>query len=211
MSSPVDFDRYLETLQADRCPLCFLLHDYIQGHLKSLLEESSTNPKTRKTLSESRGFCRRHAWQAVEQNQSFDMAVIYCGLLEDGLKNLPSASWWKKTGGKRCPICLSEEKRDQTQVRQFALGWDHSSQLRQAFAEKGILCFTHLEKTIAQKMNPIHKKSLREQGKKALEKVLKDLNEFLAKQDYHRSHESLGLERDAWIRAVRMISGERDR
>jgi hypothetical protein len=209
MSSPVDFDRYLETLQVDRCPLCFLLHDYIHGHLRSLLEESSTDPKTRKALTESHGFCRRHAWQAVEQNQSLDMAVIYGGLFESRLKNPTPSTWWKKK--KPCPICLSEEKRDQTQIRQFAMCWDHTPKLRQAFEEKGILCFDHFEKILAQKMNPIHKKSLRARGVKALENVLKDLNEFLAKQDYHRSHESLGLERDAWIRAVRMISGERDR
>jgi hypothetical protein len=49
-----------------------------------------------------------------------------------------------------------------------------------------------------------------ESGKKALETILKDLNEFLGKQDYHRSKDTMGKERDAWVRAVRMISGERE-
>jgi hypothetical protein len=59
-------------------------------------------------------------------------------------------------------------------------------------------------------MAAVHRKTLRLNAKKALERLAKDLNEFLAKQDYHRSHEALGLERSAWVQAVRMISGERD-
>ncbi|HJT25069.1 MAG TPA: DUF6062 family protein, partial [bacterium] len=79
-----------------------------------------------------------------------------------------------------------------------------------AFVEKGILCLPHLEKSLSQKMEASKKKNLLEAGEKALKRLTKDLNEFLEKQDYHRSHESMGTEWDAWIRAVRMISGEKD-
>lgn len=59
-------------------------------------------------------------------------------------------------------------------------------------------------------MDSSKQKSLQETGEKALKGLVKDLNEFLEKQDYHRSQESAGKEWDAWIRAVRMISGEQD-
>jgi hypothetical protein len=211
MALLADPDRYIEVLQRDRCPLCFLGHDYVHEHLKSLLEESVTDPVSREALFQSRGFCNRHAWQAVQQGKHLGMAVIYGSLLEKGLRELSSKpKFWGKSKSQPCPLCESGKKRDSTLVRQFTLSWKDSEKLRTAFSEKGILCLDHLEKALLEKMEENHRKSLYETGKKALESILKDLNEFLGKQDYHRSHESFGAEKDAWIRAVRVISGERE-
>jgi hypothetical protein len=202
---------YLEVLQPDRCPLCFLTGDYGHEHLRSVLEESVTDPSTRQALFESRGFCRRHAWKAVHQGHPLGLAVIYASLLERGLNGLKAGPrFLGRPGAKACPICASERDRDRALVRQFALAWDRSEALRRAFAEKGILCLPHLERVLGEKMGPARSKNLLESGKKALEGLLKDLNEFLEKQDYHRSHESFGRERDAWVRVVRMVSGERE-
>ncbi len=211
MPSFADPDRYLEILQPDRCPLCFLVHSYAYEHLKSLLDECVTDPSTRGRLFESKGFCRRHAWWGVHQRQALGMAVIYGSLLEKGLKEISTPSrFWKSNKSKPCPICESERNRDRSCVQEFALCWSSSEKLRIAFGENGILCLPHLEKTLVQKMNSSQRKRLHEIGKKALDCLLQDLNEFLNKQDYHRSQESLGPEWDAWIRVVRMISGERD-
>jgi hypothetical protein len=211
MPSFADPDRYLEVLQPDRCPLCFVVRAYVYEHLKSLLDECVTDPSTRGRLFESKGFCRRHAWQGVHQRQALGMGVIYGSLLEKGLKELSSQPrFWKSDKPKPCPICESETNREKSCVQEFALCWSDSEKLRSAFSERGILCLPHLEKTLAEKMDSTRRKNLHETGKKALERLLQDLNEFLNKQDYHRSQESLGSEWDAWIRAVRMISGERD-
>ena len=202
---------YLEVLQPGRCPLCFLLHDYVHEHLKSLLEESVTDPVTREALFQSKGFCNHHAWQAVQQGKHLGMAVIYGSLLERGLKELSNKpKFWGRSKVKSCPLCESAKKRDLALIGQFSLSWNGSEKLRASFHQKGVLCLNHLEKSLVQKMNPANRKNLYETGKKALEDILKDLNEFLGKQDYHRSHESIGAEKDAWIRAVRVISGERE-
>jgi hypothetical protein len=207
----VDPHLYLEVLQPDRCPLCFLVHEYAQEHLKSVLEESVTDPITRKSLFQSKGFCRQHAWQAVQQSHPLGLAVIYASLLEKDLRDLSAGGKsWGQPKNKPCPICESEKKREHSYVQQFALSWNQSEELRKSFAECGILCVNHLERVLAEKMSAANLKNLRETGKKALERLLKDLNEFLEKQDYHRSHEAFGKERDAWIRVVRMISGERE-
>jgi hypothetical protein len=202
---------YLEPLQPDRCPLCFVVRAYVYEHLKSLLDECVTDPSTRDHLFQSKGFCRRHAWQGVHQRQALGMGVIYGSLLQKGLKELSSQSrFWKFNKPKPCPICESEKNREQSCVKEFAFCWSDSEKLRKAFSERGILCLPHLEGVLTQKMSPAQRKNLHETGKKALERLLQELNEFLEKQDYHRSQESLGQEWDAWIRAVRMISGERD-
>jgi len=211
MSSHAEPERLIEILRPDRCPLCFQLSDYSHEHVRNLLEESVTDPISRDALFDSRGFCRRHAWKGVAQGQALGMAVIYSSLLEKGLREVrPKPSFfWKKTH-RPCPICRSEEKRDLWAVRQFTLAWSESGPLRAAFEQKGILCLVHLERTLEQRMKASERTSLYEAGKKALERLLKELNEFLEKQDYHRSLETIGQERDAWVRAVRMIAGERE-
>jgi len=211
MPSFADPDRFIEVLQPDRCPLCFTVRAYIHEHLKSLLDECVTDPSTREKLFQSKGFCRRHAWQGVHQRQSLGMGVIYGSLLEKGLKELSQKSgFWNFKKAKACLLCESEAARDHSAVREFTHCWVESESLRKAFEEKGILCLPHLEKALEQKMAPSHRQKLHELGEKALKGLNKDLNEFLEKQDYHRSHESVGAEWDAWIRAVRMISGEKD-
>jgi hypothetical protein len=211
MPSFADPDRFLEILQPDRCPLCFVVRAYAYEHLKSLLDECVTDPSTREKLFQSKGFCRRHAWQGVHQRQSLGMAVIYGSLLEKGLKELSlKPRFWKSDEAGSCLLCESEKAREHSVIKEFAHCWVESEKLRDAFAEKGILCLPHLEKTLGQKMVSSEEKRLRETGEKALKRLLKDLNEFLEKQDYHRSQESVGKEWDAWIRAVRMVSGEKD-
>src|SRR5579859_4065185 len=210
MPFSLDVDRYLELLQPDRCLLCFLTNSGTHEHLKSLFEESVTDPKSRKSLSGSKGFCRRHAWLAVNLGQSLGLSIIYADLIQKELERLSQKpGLFAKSPNKSCPICESEKRIDHTHVQHFVSAWAQSDQLREAFSRKGVLCLNHLEKTLQEKASPSHRKSLLESVKKALEPVLKDLNEFLDKQDYHRSKEAFGKERDAWIRAVRLVSGER--
>jgi hypothetical protein len=211
MPRPSDADRFLDILQKDRCPLCFLLNDYAHEHVKSLLDESVTDPVSRDALFRSRGFCRRHAWRAVAQGQGLGMAVIYGSLLEKGLKELkPRPGLFKGKSPEPCPICESEKARDSSALQQFTFAWAESRPLREAFLEKGVLCLLHLEGALARKMDEARRAELYEAGRAALDRLLKELNEFLEKQDYHRSRESMGSERDAWVRAVRMIAGERE-
>lgn len=206
----VEPERYLEILQPDRCPLCFLVQNYIQGHMRSLLDECATDPITREDLFRSKGFCRRHAWSAVQQRQSLAMGIIYASLLAKGIEKLSPYRHWRAPKAKPCLLCESEEKCEQTFQKQFALNWAHSEKLREAFQTRGILCLPHLEGVLNQKLDKPHRESLLEAGKKALEPLVKDLNEFLEKQDYHRSKEASGKEWDAWIRAVRVVNGERE-
>ena len=211
MPSFADPDRFSSLLQPDRCPLCFTVRNYVYEHLRSLLDECVTDPVTRDKIFGSKGFCRRHAWIGVHQRQALGMGVIYGSLLNKGLRDLPaSPRFFKKRDDRPCPLCVSEDERDLSITKEFALAWDEAEVLRAAFQEKGILCLPHLNRTLEEKMSPDHRKELHHWGKKALEKLGQEVNEFLEKQDYHRSHETLGKEWDAWVRAVRMISGERD-
>ena len=124
-------------------------------HLKSLLEESATDPVTRTTLFQSKGFCLRHAWQGVDQRQALPIGIIYGSLLEKGLKDLsPKKRFWNVQRPKPCLICESEMKRDQNSVEEFAQCFMESQDLREGFLTKGILCLPHLERVLAQEFSP---------------------------------------------------------
>lgn len=211
MSVPPEHQRFLEALQPGRCPLCFLIRQYGFDHLKSLLDESVTDPHTRDRLYASKGFCRRHAWQGVQQRQAMGMAAIYAGLLEKellALARIPRP--WRSTRSKPCPICQSEISCEQVYSRQFALGWSRSEELRRVFKEKGILCLLHLKSILGQKAPRTSREDFKKTALLALENLGKDLNEFLSKQDYHRIQEKTGGEGEAWVAAVRMFCGERE-
>jgi hypothetical protein len=211
MSIPSEPGRFIGVFQKDRCPLCFLVHQYGFDHLKSLLEESVTDPHTRDRIFASRGFCPRHAWQAVRQRQALGIGLIFSGLLEREMKEVDAQPrFWNGSRVKPCPICQSEASCERVYARQFILEWSRSNELRQAFKEKGILCLPHLKILLAQKAPKETREDIKRRCLTALEGLEKDLNEFLAKQDYHRIQEKTGVEGDAWVRAVRIINGERE-
>ncbi len=188
-----------------------MVHQYGFDHLKSLLEESVTDPHTRDRLYASRGFCSRHAWQAVKQRQALGIGLIFEGLLQREIQEVESQPrFWKASRTKPCPICQSEDSCEKVYTRQFIQEWSRSVELRQAFREKGILCLPHLKRLIAQKAPKETREEIKRCCLTALEGLRKDLNEFLAKQDYHRIQEKTGAEGDAWVRAVRMVNGERE-
>jgi hypothetical protein len=210
MTVPSDPERFIEALQPRRCPLCFLVRQYGFDHLKSLLDESVTDPHTRDRLYLSNGFCRRHAWQGVQQRQSVGMAAIYSGLWDKELEAFGRPKkFWRVFGNKICPICESESSCGRVYSNQFAQGWSQSEKLRTAFKEKGILCLPHLKTVLRQIPSPLLK-DFQKIALRALENLKKDLNEFLSKQDYHQIQGKTGGDDNAWVDAVRMFCGDRD-
>jgi len=205
----LDPDFLLDVLQRDRCALCFTTHQYGQNYLNQLLEEGVTDPQARGRLLKSRGFCRKHAWQAVGQAKALGMAVVYGHLLKEGLKRLDSLSPFTRKAAP-CEVCAAEQSDLDTHTKKLAALWASSSRFREAFGTRGMLCLPHLEKTLGALRKNSDRAQLLKSLEKALEPLIKDLNEFLEKQDYHRSKEAWGPEWDAWIRAVRAVAGERD-
>jgi len=103
---------YLETaLPQPGCPVCRLARVAETRYLKQLLWENVNDLGTRIRLSESLGFCQRHAWQLVYMESDLwgaplDNSIIYedlVGQIQRGLVSVPAlpvenaeSGWWQQ-------------------------------------------------------------------------------------------------------------------
>jgi hypothetical protein len=215
LDTPLSVETFLEILQKDRCPICFLLSAAGLERLKSMLNEYVNDPGVRKRVSRSRGFCRRHAWQAVSSgNNPVGVGLIHHTLLKEESDRIGRTAsrpsfLTKGTVPPDCIFCSWERHIEDNFSRLFAACWAASNKLREEFDKNGILCVPHLERAIRYSRRRQDRVALAAAGLRALDLLLKELEEFLDKQDYRRSHEKAGEEWDAWIRAVRMMVGEK--
>ncbi len=214
MTDHLGADRFHEILRKDRCPVCFLTQLSEVERLRSFLSEFVNDPQVRKRISASGGFCHRHAWMSVSSgNNPVGVGLVHQALLAEGLDRVGHAAKPGLFGSSRkqeeCIVCAWKRHVEDNFCRQFAAAWGGSPKLREEFDKNGILCFPHLEKALKTAPKREDKASLVSAGRKALDGLLEELSEFLGKQDHLRSHEKTGPEWDSWIRAVRMMVGEK--
>jgi hypothetical protein len=215
MTDSIGEERFLETMRKDRCPVCFLTSMSEVERLRSFLNEYVNDPDVRKRVSRSGGFCHRHAWMSVTSgNNPMGVGLVHHALLNEGLdsieKDLLKPALFKTSRKKEeCMVCTWKKHVEDNLSHQFAGAWARSPKLREEFDKNGILCIPHLEKAVRAASPREARAGLMAAGRKALEGLLGELSEFLAKQDHLRSGERSGEEWDAWIRAVHMMVGEK--
>ena len=114
-------------------------------------------------------------------------------------------------GGDRaiCPACRQDRATRERLVHTLA-EWAHDPEMRTALEASPGLCVPHL----ALAVEAIEESAVRDAvvalhiGKyKAL---AAELAEYSRKNDYRFSGEGFGKEKDSWIRAVKMMTGEKD-
>lgn len=213
MNDPLGSDRFLEILQPDRCPICFLTSLSEVERLRAFLAEFVNDPAIRQRISASGGFCRPHAWMSVTSgNNPVGVGLVHQALLEEGLAAVEKAAkpslFNPSPHRESCLMCAWKSQVEDNFARQFGAAWGLDLKLREEFDKNGILCIPHLEKAVGAAPRQA-KASLAEAGRKALQPLMGDLKEYLEKQDHRRAHEKSGAEWDAWIRAVRMRVGEK--
>jgi hypothetical protein len=214
MTDHLGADRFLETLRRDRCPVCFLTQLSEVERLRSFLAEFVNDPDVRAKVSASGGFCHRHAWMSVSSgNNPVGVGLVHHALLNEGLESIERRSAPSLFGNApkkgECMVCTWKGHVEDNFCRQFAAAWGGSPKLREEFDKNGILCIPHLGKAVRAASPREVQAALSAAGRKALEGLMGELSEFLGKQDHLRAHEKSGPEWDAWIRAVRMMVGEK--
>ncbi len=219
---------YYEVMEALRdskaCAVCVILEKNSKRHLEALMYESVNDPTVRAPLVKSHGFCRKHTLRLIECGDPLGLAILYQDQISclqrelDSLerpkpalkKALESLGAGKKARPWRrdeaCPECLVEREWETRNIAVLA-GWIGEPEMMKAI-ERGVgLCAQHLLLTAAACETEERKALLIKAHRAKIEGLKAELAEFVRKNEYRASAESIGKEADSWLRALKSIAG----
>lgn len=191
------------------CPLCRIEHDMVLRYISSIFYEQTTDYNLRDRLRDSLGFCREHAYFAVDElpGNALGIAIIYQDLIKYAMHHLDS-SRGGSSPRRRCPAC---EQRDLSMMRTLSELAKHidDQTMTEAFKNSEGLCLFHMRHALKHTRIPTKRALLLSIEHSILSKLNGELAEFVRKNDYRFAKETFGNERDSWRRAVGIVAGAR--
>jgi hypothetical protein len=176
---------------AAACPICGMLKRSERRYIDATLYEHVTDVRWRAEVRAARGFCALHTQHVLDVGRS---ALGGSSALTNGLQ-----------AQQPCPICTYLA--DLGAVYVAALLDDLiSDEGRAAYERSAGLCLPHL--LAATRRGGSGLPALIEHQSRVWERLEVELNEFARKSDYRFSDETIEAERDAWRRALLLLSGE---
>ncbi|MCC6129312.1 MAG: hypothetical protein IT186_05235 [Acidobacteria bacterium] len=210
----------LEALPGKGCALCGLEIIAVKRWFESFLYEHVNDPGIRSELSQSRGYCPRHAHQLLEMQDALGLTILYkdqvgalLGFLE-GKEDPPRR--WPFSGpseprfkpGVPCPACKEQHSVRRRYAAAAALGFGDEA-FRLAFDSSPGFCAPHIGSVLSALEDKEPRRFFVASEKRKLEGIREELSEFIRKSDHEARHEAFGSEKDGWERAVRLLTGER--
>jgi hypothetical protein len=206
------------------CPLCRLRVKAEQAYIRSLNYERVLDLNTRDGLKLSRGLCEKHSRQWEElQGSALGIAIVYRVTILDLLRDTDESKTKKQgffrrqaSAGDHAETlethgpCLACEIGSGTVDRftDLLLQDLDDSALQEQLLSSGGLCLPHLRNALTHKMRPKTADLLISVQRKAWQKIMGELEEFIRKNDYRFQHEAMtGEEGTSWSRVLDMVVG----
>jgi hypothetical protein len=198
-------EKFLEAMghHGDRCPVCFLEGVAGAEYIRSILAESVTDPDTRMGLAKTDGFCRHHAWKAVEQGEALGMGVIYEWFL--------GRVAWDRTGEKfdPCPVCRYVDGVGRTYAERFIEWWEKSGEFQKAIRQNNGLCLPHIRRILRAKMKGPVRSDLESLFRQAAGRRREPLKRYLESQRFGSGVSLEAGDELSWKDVVRWYVGDR--
>jgi hypothetical protein len=83
-----DAESLRKACQREGCPVCSVVLEEMERAMDTWNYEGFSDVEARHALIRSRGFCPLHTWQLAARHNTFQLALVYEGVLTDILKNL---------------------------------------------------------------------------------------------------------------------------
>jgi len=196
------FHALKDALSRGDCPICFLAERSVARDIDGFFHEMVNDYGVAVKLNKSGGFCEKHSEQIVKTDETLGIAIIYKRLLDVFIGLLQKVAVIPKLAA--CPLCgiYSEAEK-----RYLDALLDHWDELKEIFIATSILCVNHTQNALAAagKRSEIKKGLLGVQINK-LSDLSAELEEICRKHDYRFKDEKWGKEKDAWQRAVKLMS-----
>ena len=191
-----------DALSRGDCPICFLAERSVVRDIDGLFHEMVNDNGVAVKLKRSGGFCEKHSEQILKTDETLGIAIIYKRLLDVFIGLLQKVAVIPKLAV--CPLC---ETYSEAEKRYLDALLDHWVELKEIFIATSILCINHTQIALAAagKRNEIKKELLGVQIKK-LGELSAELEEYCRKFDHRFKDEEWGKEKDAWQRAVKLMS-----
>ncbi|MBN2387938.1 MAG: hypothetical protein JXB85_13045 [Anaerolineales bacterium] len=223
----------LEVCRQPGCPVCRLEQRYVERYLDNQFYENVNNPDWRNLLRLSLGFCREHAWLAVDERlgDALGFAIIYHDAIGATLECLdkgfppPTRRWagrlkripeqvramvyraiYALTPRKRCPACQKRDEMTSIIVSSLVESLEQQEMAEALQASDG-LCLPHLRLALQAVRDIPSCEMLIAIHRRKLETLQAELAELIRKHDYRFSKDGFGKEGDSWLRAVAMMAG----
>lgn len=217
----------LEACREPGCPVCRMEQRSVERYLDNHFYENVNSPKWRDKLRASLGFCHEHAWLAVNKRlgDALGFSIIYRDVVNHVLSDLDRVGTVRPQRGaggrnlieslikvirphKRCPAC---EHRDETTRGTLSILLEglKSTEMIDALQASHGLCLPHLRQALEHARETTHSETLIDLHRRKLERLRSELDEFIRKNDYQLIERGFGEERDAWLRTIAMVTGNR--
>jgi len=205
-------------MESPGCPLCRLLFKAERELIEEILYEHVQDPQVRKRLRESLGLCPYHAWMlhditlARPEMDGLGSTIIYEDMLSTYYEAMREGRE-DEVGGGSCLICEHMREFEEGYVGAFAERVATSDLLRKYVESPSTLCVRHYRAV----MNALAGRKgceelvsrLREAQLRKIESILKDMREYIRKQDYLVKEEVTPEEARAWRIALETLKGGR--
>ena len=228
---------FIEACRESGCPACRQEQTYIKRYLDNLFYESVNDIDLRKMLRGNLGFCAEHGWLAATQKRPYrlGLAIIYKDVLINVIRQLKKESgitttdWEKGTGvvpirrvtwmdrilrsitpRGHCPAC-HQQADIQKIIAETVAGKAARQPMLTAIRASDGLCIPHLRGVLKASRDSHFCEALVGIHLEKYTLIHQDLEEIIRKSDYRFVDEGLGKEADAWLRALGIVAGYRNK
>jgi hypothetical protein len=195
--------RLMEYMSGAGCCVCRAVDHDLRRSVSATFYESVNDVGTREQLIRSLGYCRWHAPLVRELAHALGAAIMLRSVVDHAKERLTSRRNPKPIG--ECPICV-EQSNLERQKLELLRNWFDDEQVRSAFDASDGLCFPHFSEFLELIGQAGNAYLIADMGKR-LDRISAELSEAIRKADYRFAKEPHGSERDAWIRALKLMSG----
>jgi hypothetical protein len=233
----ITFHEVLEACSDPGCPICQVALNGVDSYLDALFYEFVNDVGIRDNLRRSLGFCREHAWLAIDKRfaDALGTGIIYEDLLRSLIRQAPyarkrlSARSLPKWLPARIQSVLTRWRDRRYEVVPFSssaacpacrqyevmsdialsamLDFFEDARMQAAYKDSSGLCLPHMRQAMAYERRPEAQAHLLELTLSKWMHLKGELHELIRKHDYRFIEQGFGPEGDSWKRAVAAIVG----
>jgi hypothetical protein len=234
----IGYFQIVDACEQPGCPVCRCLDDGSRRDLAAILYEQVTDPETRRRLRDAWGLCNWHTWMLLDAGSvATGAAIVYEDVLRACRRRVarlrdrrvsPFArllGWLRAVAERvpapalprlveryheraRCPVCARLVAAEAHYVATVVDGMEDPS-FRRAYGRSAGLCLPHLVRAVERRGGTPGVVPLLEATLEKWEALGRDLQSFVAKNEYRNAEPITADEADSYRRTFEVVAGRR--